>query len=84
LFEQPLETASARFLAGFESRYVQWVIDRAGGNIATAARLAGVARATLYRMMHRHGLHLTRSATWLPSSQAGNGERPSHLSLVPP
>jgi DNA-binding NtrC family response regulator len=84
LFEQPLETASARFLAGFESRYVQWVIDRAGGNIATAARLAGVARATLYRMMHRHGLHLTRSTTWLPSSQAGNGERPSHLSLVPP
>jgi DNA-binding NtrC family response regulator len=84
LFDQPLEAASARFLAGFESRYVQWVIDRAGGNIATAARLAGVARATLYRMMHRHGLHLTRSTTWLPSSQTGNGERPSHLSLVPP
>jgi DNA-binding NtrC family response regulator len=84
LLDEPLEAASARFLAGFESHYVQWVIDRAGGNIATAARLAGVARATLYRMMHRHGLHLTRSTTWLPSSHAGNGERPSHLSLVPP
>jgi DNA-binding NtrC family response regulator len=82
VLDEPLEAASARFLAGFEARYVQWVIGRADGNIANAARLAGVARATLYRMMHRHGLSLTRSTTWLPAAGPGSRERPSHLTLV--
>jgi len=50
-----LDDARGRFLRAFESRYLQWVIDRADGNVASAARLAGVARATLYRMMTRRG-----------------------------
>jgi len=31
-------------------------LDEAGGNLSEAARLLGVARTTLYRMMQRHGV----------------------------
>ena len=61
---ETLEEARVRFLADVESRYVRWVVDRADGNVATASRVAGVARGTLYRMMTRHGMH----RTWVTSS----------------
>ena len=51
-----LHDARGRFLRDFESRYLQWVIDRAAGDVADAARLAGVGRATLHRMMSRRGV----------------------------
>jgi len=57
ILEGTLDDARARFLRDFESRYLQWIIDRADGNVANAARLAGVGRATLYRMMTRRGAH---------------------------
>ncbi|HET7378693.1 MAG TPA: sigma-54 dependent transcriptional regulator [Gaiellales bacterium] len=50
-----LHDARSRFLRDFESRYVQWVIDRANGDVADAARLARVGRATLHRLMSRCG-----------------------------
>jgi len=45
-----------RVLAEFERRYLIALIQRAGGNMSKAARLASVDRTTLYRMMERHGL----------------------------
>jgi DNA-binding NtrC family response regulator len=48
--------ARERVLAEFERRYLIALVQRAGGNMSKAARLASVDRTTLYRMMERHGL----------------------------
>jgi transcriptional regulator of acetoin/glycerol metabolism len=42
-------------LAQFEKDYLEHVVREARGNISDAARMAGVDRTTLYRMMERHG-----------------------------
>ena len=47
---------SDRVLAAFELRYLTLLVQRAGGNMSRAARLAGVDRTTLYRIMEKHGL----------------------------
>jgi DNA-binding NtrC family response regulator len=42
-------------LAQFEKEYLEHIVRVAKGNISDAARMAGVDRTTLYRMMERHG-----------------------------
>ena len=57
--EGPDETyhhARERILAEFELRYLTQLVQRAGGNMSKAARLAGVDRTTLYRIMEKHSL----------------------------
>jgi transcriptional regulator with PAS, ATPase and Fis domain len=49
-------TARERILSDFERRYLNWLVDRAGTNMSKAAKLAGVDRTTLYRLMEKHGL----------------------------
>jgi DNA-binding NtrC family response regulator len=46
-----------RLLLRFERRYVGWLMSHTGGNLSKAARIAGVQRTTLYRLMEKHGLH---------------------------
>ncbi|HZD06395.1 MAG TPA: sigma-54 dependent transcriptional regulator, partial [Longimicrobiales bacterium] len=48
-------TARERVLAEFEQGYLEHVVREAGGNISDAARIAGVDRTTLYRLMEKHG-----------------------------
>jgi len=48
--------ARERVIAEFEARYLSWLIGAASGNMARAARIAGVDRTTLYRLLQRHGL----------------------------
>jgi transcriptional regulator with PAS, ATPase and Fis domain len=48
-------TAREMVLAQFEKDYLEHIVREAKGNISDAARLAGVDRTTLYRMMERHG-----------------------------
>lgn len=53
-----MEYHSARehVLSGFEVEYLTHLIRSAGGNISDAARMAGVDRTTLYRLMDKHGI----------------------------
>jgi DNA-binding NtrC family response regulator len=45
-----------KVLVQFEMGYLTWLVERAGGNMSKAARIAGVDRTTLYRLMEKHGL----------------------------
>ena len=57
--------ARERLLSAFERRYLTRLVQQACGNMSKAARIAGVDRTTLYRLMERHGLerNLLASAT---------------------
>ncbi len=44
----------------FERRYLRWVVKEASGNMSKAARIADVDRTTLYRLMEKHDLSISR------------------------
>jgi DNA-binding NtrC family response regulator len=56
MIEESYHAARDRVIAAFERRYLTWLVNRVGGNMSKAARVAGVDRTTLYRLMERHGL----------------------------
>lgn len=49
--------AKDRLVAQFETEYLARLAARAGGNMSRAARLAGIDRTTLYRLMEKHGVN---------------------------
>jgi DNA-binding NtrC family response regulator len=55
ILDSDYHTARDLVLAQFEKDYLDHIVRRANGNISDAARMAGVDRTTLYRMMERHG-----------------------------
>jgi transcriptional regulator of acetoin/glycerol metabolism len=46
-------SARKSVIAQFESRYVRWLVRKTRGNISEAARVAGIERATVYRLLQR-------------------------------
>ena len=54
--DEPYHTAKEKVVAHFEREYFARLVNRAGGNMSKAARLAGVDRTTLYRLMDKHQL----------------------------
>jgi DNA-binding NtrC family response regulator len=52
----PYHVAKDRVVAQFEKDYLAALVARASGNMSKAARLAGVDRTTLYRLMDKHQL----------------------------
>ncbi|MBC7564437.1 MAG: sigma 54-interacting transcriptional regulator, partial [Gemmatimonadaceae bacterium] len=48
--------AKDKLVAQFEKEYLTSLVSRAGGNMSRAARLAGIDRTTLYRLMEKHEL----------------------------
>lgn len=48
--------AREHVVSNFEVDYLSHVLRTSGGNISDAARMAGVDRTTLYRLMDKHGL----------------------------
>ena len=56
VIEETYHAARERLIAEFERRYLARLVQQAGRNMSKAARIAGVDRTTLYRLMERHGL----------------------------
>ena len=54
LLEAPYHEARDQVMSEFERTYLAGIIRRADGNMSQAARLAGVDRTTLYRLMQKH------------------------------
>ena len=54
LTETPLTEAKRRSAAEFERCYLKSVLDRAGGSVSEAARIAGLDRTNFRRLLHRH------------------------------
>jgi DNA-binding NtrC family response regulator len=54
-------TAREHVLSSFEVEYLRHLVRTSGGNISDAARVAGVDRTTLYRLMDKHDLGKGRS-----------------------
>ncbi len=52
-----------RWLAPHETRYLAELLAECGGNVRRAAEIAGVNYVTLYRLIKKRGLHLTRHVT---------------------
>jgi DNA-binding NtrC family response regulator len=45
-----------RIIASWERQYLERLLEHANGNVSEAARLSGVERASLHRVLRRHGL----------------------------
>jgi DNA-binding NtrC family response regulator len=54
--DEEYHTARERVLSEFEKSYLTSIVTRAGGNMSRAARIAGIDRTTLYRLIEKHGL----------------------------
>ncbi len=60
--EAPKTLAQLReaWLGPPEKKYLQTLLDAHGGRVDAAAKVAGINRVTLYRLMEKHGLTLQR------------------------
>jgi DNA-binding NtrC family response regulator len=56
LTRMPFKDAKEKLLDAFERRYVEELLDRAGGNVSRAADEAGIDRNHLARLAKKHGL----------------------------
>jgi DNA-binding NtrC family response regulator len=54
LFDESYHAAREKLVSNFERAYLSRVVDRAGGNMSKAARMASVDRTTLYRLIERY------------------------------
>jgi two-component system response regulator HydG len=66
----PYRPARERLLAQFDARYLTWLLGRTSGNMSEGARIAGVDRTTLYRLLDRHGLFRAPQTTLCSASGA--------------
>jgi len=60
LQQLPLRTAKQQLMDRFERAYLERLLDDTGGNVAEAARRAGVDRGTLFRTIRRCGIKVER------------------------
>jgi DNA-binding NtrC family response regulator len=56
IYQESFHAAKEQLIAHFEREYLARLSARAAGNMSRAARLAGIDRTTLYRLMEKHQL----------------------------
>ncbi len=56
LLDLPLRSAKNELIERFEKHYILRLLEQSDGNVAEAARRAGVDRVTLFRTIRRYGL----------------------------
>ncbi|MEX0837111.1 MAG: helix-turn-helix domain-containing protein, partial [Gemmatimonadota bacterium] len=66
-------SAREQVLAQFEVDYLTNVVRTSGGNISDAARMAGVDRTTLYRLMEKHGMERDSLLRSIHEGSRGSG-----------
>ena len=71
--EEPYYAARARVVAEFERHYLTQLLTHSRGNMSHAARVAGVDRTTLYRLLARHGLDRRVLTSAQSHTQTGSG-----------
>ncbi len=52
----PFKIAKQKLVTEFERRYIRRLLAEHGGNISAAARVAGIDRMSIHKMLHRLGL----------------------------
>jgi DNA-binding NtrC family response regulator len=67
----PFRIAKDAVIDSFERSYLSQLLEAAGGNMSKAARMAGMDRMYLHRLVQKHGLRGGRA------NQGANGEHPS-------
>jgi DNA-binding NtrC family response regulator len=64
----PFKVAKDALIDGFERAYLRAILESAGGNMTKAARMAGIDRMYLHRLVQKHGTRDQLSAGSDPSS----------------
>ena len=73
-FEAPYHEAKEELLLRFDREYCTKLLERAGGNLSHAARLAGLDRKHLYRVLERAGMAGERGSGGGSSEDSGAPE----------
>jgi DNA-binding NtrC family response regulator len=60
ILREGYHAAKEKLNAEFERVYLRRLVERAGGNLARAARAADVDRTTLYRLLDKHSIGVRR------------------------
>jgi DNA-binding NtrC family response regulator len=54
---KPFKDAKQALVTEFERRYIKRLLAEHGGNISAAARVAGIDRMSIHKMLNRLGIH---------------------------
>jgi DNA-binding NtrC family response regulator len=52
----PFKLAKQNLVSEFERRYIRRLLAEHGGNISAAARVAGIDRMSIHKLLHRLGI----------------------------